>query len=364
MRQFILRNFTLIRTLVAIGIGLAGVMLVIVLISATPGISLESFLFGPFRSRRTMATILETASPIIFAGLAIAVSFRAQQFYIGAEGAMYITAAVGTAFAVSTSMPWFLHVPVILLVSALVGGLWGAIPGFLKARFNASEIVSALMLNFVAYYGGLYLINYHFRDLDAGYMVSLTLPESAWLAQFVEGTRIHWGIVLALLAAVAVYYLFFHTTTGYEIRMTGHNQRFARFGGVKTFKVIILVHVLTGVIAGVGGMTEVMGIHHRFNWQLSPGYGWDGVIVAIIGRNHPFLIVPASLFLAYLRVGGQQLKLMSDVPGEIVLVIQSVIILLITAQAFLGRWRSNLVIAGAEEEQQDAEQQSAEGVQQ
>ncbi len=350
MQRFILRNFTLIRTLVAIAIGIGIVVLVIILISASPGISLDAFLFGPFRSRRTMATILETASPIIFAGLAIAVSFRAQQFYIGAEGAMYITAAVGTAFAVSTSMPWFLHVPIILIFSAVVGGAWGAIPGFLKARFNASEIVSALMLNFVAYYGGLYLINYHFRDLDAGYMVSYTLPESAWLAQFIEGTRIHWGIVLAFVAAVAVWYLFYHTTTGYEIRMTGHNQRFARFGGVNTFKVIILVHVLTGLIAGVGGMTEVMGIHRRFNWQLSPGYGWDGVIVAIIGRNHPFLIVPASLFLAYLRVGGQQLKLMSDVPGEIVLVIQSVIILLITAQAFLGQWRRRLVIAQAEEE--------------
>ncbi|MFW5729718.1 MAG: ABC transporter permease subunit, partial [Spirochaetota bacterium] len=155
MQRFILRNFTLIRTLVAIAIGIAIVVMVVILISATPGISLDSFLFGPFRSRRTMATILETASPIIFAGLAIAVSFSAQQFYIGAEGAMYITAAVGTAFAVSTSMPWFLHAPLILVFSAVVGGVWGAIPGFLKARFNASEIVSALMLNFVAYYGGL-----------------------------------------------------------------------------------------------------------------------------------------------------------------------------------------------------------------
>ena len=95
-------------------------------------------------------------------------------------------------------------------------------------------------------------------------------------------------------------------------------------------------------------MTEIMGIHRRFNWQMSPGYGWDGVIVAIIGRNHPFLIVPASLFLAYLRVGGQQLKLMSDVPGEIVPVIQSIIILLITAHAFLEQWRRRLVVAGAE----------------
>ncbi|MCG8481177.1 MAG: hypothetical protein MI724_18930, partial [Spirochaetales bacterium] len=201
MQRFVLRNFTFIRTLVAVAVGIALCLLFVVLISSDRGTALESFFLGPFRSRRTVATILETASPIIFAGLAIAVAFRAKQFYIGAEGAMYLTAAVGTAFAVSTNMPAFLHVPAILIVSAAVGAVWGAVPGMLKARYNASEVVSSLMLNYVAYFGGLYLINHHFRDLNAGYMVSLTLPESARLARLVEGTRIHWGIVLSLLAA-------------------------------------------------------------------------------------------------------------------------------------------------------------------
>ena len=184
-------------------------------------------------------------------------------------------------------------------------------------------------------------------------MVSYTLPESAQLGQFIAGTRVHWGIVLGLVLALAVHYLFYHTTTGYEIRMTGYNRRFARFGGVRTSRVIILVHIVTGMIAGVGGMTEVMGIHRVFNWQTSPGFGWDGVVVAIIGRNRPLYVVLASIFLAYLRVGGRQLRLMSDVPGEIVAVIQAIIILLITAQAFLERVRQRAVLsqsAGGEQE--------------
>ena len=131
---------------------------------------------------------------------------------------------------------------------------------------------------------------------------------------------------------------------GYELRMTGHNQSFARFGGVNIAKNIIVSQALLGLLAGIGGMSEVMGIHQRFNWQDIPSYGWDGIVVAIIARNHPLLVVVASLFLAYLRTGGQVLNLLSDVPAEMVLVIQSIIILFVTAEAFLSRWRNRIVV--------------------
>jgi simple sugar transport system permease protein len=281
-------------------------------------------------------------------GLAIAVAFQARQFNVGAEGALYMGAAVGTAFAVSTGMPAFLHIPLTLLVAAGVGGLWGMLPGVLKAKWKASELVASLMLNYVGYYLGLYLINWHFRDKNAGYLVSLQLPKTAWLAQFVPNTRMHYGILLSLVFAALVYLYLYHTTSGYELRMTGANARFARFGGINVFKVVVLCQAILGLLAGVGGMEEVMGIHRRFNWQASPGYGWDGVVVAIIGRNHPLLIVAASFFLAYLRVGGQVLNLMSDVPAEMVTVIQSIIILLITAEAFLAQWRYRITVRQAE----------------
>lgn len=354
MDRFILRYFNVIRTLLAIGIALVLALLLIVIISSTPGFSLVSFLVGPVSSLRTFGTVLEFASPIIFCGLAIAISFKAQVFYIGAEGAFYIAAAVGTAFALSISFPWYIHVPLVLIVTGIAGALWGGISGYLKARFGASEIVSALMLNYVAYFLGLYLINYHFRNREAGYMVSYTLAESAQLRQFVPGTRIHTGIIIGLVIAALIYYFFFHTRTGYELRMTGHNEKFARFGGINTFKIVLIVPMLTGMVAGLGGITEVMGIHERFNWQNSPGYGWDGVIVAIIGKNHPAFIVLASLLLAYLRVGGQQLKLMSDVPAELVLLIRSLMILLVTAEGLLSQWRTRVKVREVAEEKEHA----------
>jgi ABC-type uncharacterized transport system permease subunit len=348
VEKFLLKYFTLIRVIIAIAIGIVISVFLIYLVSQEPGLSLKSFLLGPFLTRSRLAHVFESASPIIFCGLAIAVAFQAKQFNVGAEGSLYLGAVLATAFAVSTNMPAFIHIPLVLLVGGLAGAAWSFIPGILKARWNASELVSSLMLNYVAYFLGLYLINFHFRDKAAGYLVSYQLPESAWLAQFIPGTRIHYGIILAIVAAVLVYYFMYHTTTGYEIRTTGFNERFARFGGINVFKVIILCQLILGFLSGVGGTTEVMGIHRRFVWQNSPGYGWDGVIVAIIGRNHPLLIIPASFFLSYMRVGGRVLNLMSDVPAEMITVIQSIIILLITAEAFLSQWKYRITLRQAE----------------
>jgi simple sugar transport system permease protein len=348
VEKFVLKYFTLIRTLIAVLIGLVISVSLIYLVSKDPGFSLQSFLLGPFLSRSRFFNLIETASPIIFCGLAIAVSFQARQFNVGAEGSLYLGAAVGTAFAVSTRLPAFLHIPMVLLVAMGVGAIWGAIPGILKARWNASELVASLMLNYVAYFLGLYLINFHFRDKQAGYLVSYQLPKTAWLAQFIPDTRVHWGILLSFVCAVLVWMFLYHTTTGYEIRMTGFNERFARFGGINVVRIIVACQLILGLLAGLGGMAEVMGIHRRFLWQATPGWGWDGVVVAIIGRNHPLLIVAASFFLAYLRVGGQVLNLNSDVPSEMVTVIQWIMILLITAEAFLSRWRFRIMVRRAE----------------
>ncbi len=351
MEKFILKYFTLIRTLIAILVGVIISVVLIYIISDMPAYALKQFLLGPILSVSRFSNVIENASPMIFCGVAIAIAFQAKQFNIGAEGALFLSAAVGTAFAVSTGMPTVLHIILVLVVAGLTGAVWGWVPGVLKAKWGASELVSSLMMNYIAYFAGLYLINSHFRDKDAGFLVSLRLPETAWLPQFIPGTRMHLGILLSIVFALLGYYFLYHTTTGYEIRTTGNNDKFAKFGGINVVKVVILSQVISGMIAGIGGMTEVMGIHHRFNWQNSPGYGWDGVIVAIIGRNHPLLIIFAAFFLSYLRVGSQVLNLMADVPSELVAVIQAIIIILITAEAFLSKWKYKITMKQAELEE-------------
>lgn len=356
MEKWILKYFTLIRVMIALIIGVIVTILMIYMISEYPGESLKYFFTGPLASKGRLFNIFEMAAPMIFCGVAIAISFQADQFNLGAEGSFIIAAAVATAFAVSTNMPAFIHIPLVILVAGVTGAAWSLIPGILKAKWKASELVSSLMMNYVAFYFSLYLINSHFRDKDAGFLVSLRLPQTALFTQFLPGTRMHFGIILAVIVALAAYYFLYHTTSGYEFRQTGYNKNFARFGGINIIKVIILSQVLLGFIAGMGGISEVMGIHGRFLWQNQPGYGWDGIIVAIIGRSHPILIIFSSLLLAYLRVGGQVLNLLGDVPAELVNVIQSLIILLITAEAFLGQWKYRITRRLAEREEAGKEE--------
>lgn len=351
MEKWILKYFTLIRVMIALLIGVAVTILMIFIISEYPTDSLKYFFTGPLTSKGRLFNIFEMAAPMIFCGVAIALSFQANQFNLGAEGSFLISAAVATAFAVSTNMPLFIHIPLVLLVAAATGAAWSFIPGILKAKWNANELVSSLMMNYVAFYLSLYLINSHFRDKSAGFLVSLRLPDTALFHQILPGTRMHFGIILSVIVAILAYFFLYHTTSGYEFRQTGYNKNFAKFGGVNIIKIIILSQVLLGVVSGLGGISEVMGIHGRFLWQNQPGYGWDGIIVAIIGRSHPILIIFSSLLLAYLRVGGQVLNLMGDVPAELVNVIQSLIILLITAEAFLGRWKYRITRRQAEKEE-------------
>lgn len=342
MDKFLLKHFTLIRTLGVVLIGVAISVILILLISSNPGYSLQQFFLGPFASKGRLSNIFENAAPLIICGVAIAFAFQASQFNVGAEGTFFLSAAIGTAFAVSTSMPPILHIISTILVASITGAVWGGISGFLKAKWNASELVSSLMLNYVAYFIGLYLINHHFRDLKAGYLTSEKIATSARLPRLFLGTRFHLGIIIAVVIAFIAYIVIYKTKFGYELRMVGENDKFAKYAGINIFKIVLLSQVISGIIAGSGGVMEVMGIHHRFNWQSLPGYGWDGVIVAIMGRNHPLFIIIAAFFLSYLKVGGQVLNLMSDIPNEMVSVIQAIIILLITAEAFLGSWKAKL----------------------
>lgn len=348
MDKYILKYFNLIRTIIAILIGVFICFLIIFIISKDPQNGLRYFLIGPFSTIGRLGNVIEMASPIILCGLAIAIPFQAEQFNIGAEGALFISAAVTTGFGVSTSFPKIIHIPLMILVAGGVGAIWGFIPGILKAKWKASELVITLMMNYVALYLGLYIINFHFRDKKAGFLVSYQLPKSAWFDQFIKDTRIHYGVLLTVVFVILVYIFLYKTKLGYEIRMTGFNLNFAKYGGINTFKVIVLSQIISGFIAGIAGISEVMGIHRRFNWQTTPGYGWDGVVVAIIGRNHPVLIAFASLFIAYLRVSGQVLNLLTDIPSEIVTILESIIILLITAEAFLSQWKYRITVREAE----------------
>ncbi|WP_343250310.1 ABC transporter permease [Diplocloster hominis] len=339
--------FSSATTALAIIISLVIALVIILCVSEQPGQAVSALLLGPLRSTRLIGSIFTTAIPICFTGLAVCLMFQASMFNMCAEGSFFLGALAAAAFATKVPLPGILGLLGPMLAGAAVGALLCLVPAWLKAKLNASEMVASLMLNYIALYLGLYVLNTYLRDQSFGALASEKLPDQSKLDKIIPGTSIHSGIFLAVLFIVICYLLVYKTSLGHKIRTYGQNPRFTKYAGIKVGSVIVLSQVLGGAIAGIGGSVEVMGMYERFQWTSLPGYGWDGVILAILARNKPQYVPLAAIFLSYLRVGASTMASNTDVPKELITVIQAIMIMLITATALLKGMKQKMVIKEA-----------------
>ena len=190
---------------------------------------------------------------------------------------------------------------------------------------------------------GMYLLNNMMRDPSVASLVSYKYRTNAMLGTIIPGTRVHAGFLIALVCAFAVYVFMFKSKWGYEIRMVGNNGKFASYSGINVTKVIIIVHLAAGAIAGMGGIIECLGMHKRFEWTALPGYGFDGAMIAMLAGNHPIGVIGAAFFVSYLRIGADLVNRTSDIPTEMISILQSIIILLISAERFLYKYKQNWI---------------------
>jgi simple sugar transport system permease protein len=286
------------------------------------------------------------ATPLIFTGLAVLVGFRCGLFNIGAEGQLYIasfaTAWVGITFA--RLNPWLL-IPFCCLAAIFVGALWGAIPGVLKARFGSHEVINTIMLNFVAIALVSYFTQYHYKEPGDPILQTRPIGEGAHIAHlgkfipgFPERIPLNVAFILALLCCLLVYLFLWRTKWGYEIRATGSNPFAAEYGGISVRKQIVLAMAVSGALAGMVGIHEVLGNRHRYYDGFSDNYGFTGIAVALLGRNHPVGVILAALLFAALQHGGIYVDGFSQhVTKDIVQVLQGIIILFIAAEGFF-KW--------------------------
>jgi simple sugar transport system permease protein len=314
-----------------------------------PGAYLNAFQSGDPAAFRTAFTPLSetllSATPLIFTGLAVAVGFQCGLFNIGAEGQLFMGAALATlvGFAV-TGLPWFLHLPLVIVSGFIGGALWGFIPGFLKARTGAHEVIVTIMLNYTAFQ----LINFILRF--PGYQregrsdpISRITLESSWYPPFVEGLRANWGFVLALAAAAAVSWFLYRSTKGFEFRAVGLNASGARYAGMSIAASTILAMMLSGGLAGLAGMSQVLGVTHFMSSGLSPGFGFDGIAIALMARSRPRGVVLASLLFGALRAGSTPMQSTTGVPIDLVVIIQALVIMFVAAPALVrGIYRIKL----------------------
>lgn len=329
-------TFEILRTVLAALIASLTAILIICFTSSMPAEAIRVFLLSQFQSAYTFGRVLTETVPLIFTGIAVTVMVKCGQFNMYVEGAFYAGGLFGAVIAARFSLPPALLLPCALVIPAVLTGLAGYIPAKLKASLQVNEFVSSLMLNFITFWVCMYLFAYHFSDPDYSSLATWLIPEEGKLPFLSYENQISASILIALVLAVLVWLFIHRTKWGYAIRMTGENEEFARYSGIKTKSAIVYSQVIGSAIAGFGGAAFILGNFYRFNWSALPNYGFDGFIIAIIARKNPLAVPVVALFLGYLRAGAMEMSRLTDVPNEVVYIIQAIMIILIAAQTFLS----------------------------
>ena len=290
-----------------------------------------AMLRGAFGDTYGIGQTLTHATPIIFTALAFLFAFKSGLFNIGAEG-QFLVGALGAAIVGISfeRLPAVVHVPLALLVGAIAGGLWGFIPAFLKTRFGAHEVITTMMLSYVAFYMTAYMVNYPFKA--PGWVAqTVRIAPSAELPRILPPTQLSASIFVAGLLTLVTQYVLQKTAFGFEIRATGLNPDAAENAGIDVKRGMILALMVSGAIAGLGGSGEILGVHRRFIQGFSPGYGWDGLAVALVGGLHPYGVILAAVLFGALRSGGMVMTRVTGVPLDIVFLLQALVILFVAA---------------------------------
>lgn len=327
------------------------------LVGANPWQTYQAMLEGAFGTaeqwqRGQYFSLIETlvkATPLMLTGLSVAIAFRMRFWNIGAEGQLVMggVAAAAVALWFPVFFPFlpqnrWVYIPLLIIVSMLVGAIWALIPALLKAYLKVDEIITTLMFNYIAILFYQYLFNIAWKDPEG-----FGFPGTALFAEFARLPRItgrlHWGILFALVGAAIVWLIMNRTRWGYEIRLIGESQNAGRYAGVSLASTILLVMFLSGGLAGLAGMSEVAGISYRLQRGLAVGSGFTGIIVAWLARLNPLAVLLVAFLLAALLVGGEQIQITMGLPASVAPVLQGAILLFVLGGNVFIRYRLRIV---------------------
>ncbi len=306
------------------------------------------FYEATFGTWAAFSDTLVKATPLIFVGLACTVAFTMKLWNIGAEGQLYL-GAFGASLVVLVPLvppesPRIVVIGAMIVMGMLGGALWAFIPGFLKARYQVNEIITTLMLNYVAIlWNNFWIFN---KWSDAGFQMTPTFEKSAWLPRLADyarqysafsGITLHLGFVLALITTVIVWWILARSKWGYEIKLIGDNKEAARYAGINIARNIILVMMFSGALAGLAGMSEVSGVVHRLQERISPGYGFTGIIIAWLAKLNPFAVVLVSILFGALIVAGREIQ-----PSGLAQLLQGIILFMVISSEFFLRYNVSI----------------------
>jgi len=327
--------------------------IMIAFLGVNPLVAYHALLKGAFGSMNAIADTVVKATPLLFVGLGICIAFRAGVLNIGGEGQLVAGALSATIVCLNfPNLPGWILIIIALLVGLLSGAIWAGIAGFLKAYFNVNEILSTIMLNYIAAYGMNYLLRGPIMDplqIELGSFI----PQTARLTQAVDlprliPTRLHFGTIVAVVFAILVYIFLWRTTIGFRIRMIGQNIQASRASGINVPKYMVLAFVLSGALVGLGGAIEVLGVHHRlFTDGSVSGFtgsaGFNGIVAALFGQLHPIGTIPASLLLGALLTGANKMQRAVQIPSALIGALNGLIVLFVVGSEYLRRRQTRRV---------------------
>ena len=317
---------------------------------------LKFFFEATFGSWPVFSDTLVKATPLIMVGLACAVAFKMKMWNIGAEGQFYLGAFAASLVVLIPMVdlettPKFIVIGLMVIMGMIGGAVWGFFPGFLKARYNVNEIITTLMLNYIAIYWN----NFWIFDKwsDAGFQMTPTFERVAWLPRLSDlakeykvfsGITLHLGVVFGLIAAVVVWWILERSHWGYQIKLIGDNPKAARYAGINITKNLVFVMMLSGALAGLAGMSEISGVVHRLQERISPGYGFTGIIVAWLAKLNPFAVIIVSILFGALIVAGREIQ-----PSGLAYLLQGIILFMVISSDVLLRYKIRFIRTGQEE---------------
>jgi simple sugar transport system permease protein len=325
--------------------------IILKLIGGQPLVVGKFFFTATFGSWAVFSDTMVKATPLIMVGLACAVAFKMKLWNIGAEGQFYL-GAFGASLVVLVPLvppgsPKVVVIGAMIIMGMLGGAIWGFIPGYLKARFQVNEIITTLMLNFVAIlWNNFWIFN---TWSDAGFQMTPTFEKTAWLPRLADyardykifsGITLHLGVVFGLVAAVLVWWILERSRWGYEIKLIGDNPEAARYAGLNILRNVVLVMMLSGALAGLAGMSEIGGVVHRLQERISPGYGFTGIIVAWLAKLNPFAVILVAILFGALIVAGREIQ-----PSGLSSLLQGIILFMVISSDVLLRYKIRLVRA-------------------
>jgi simple sugar transport system permease protein len=311
-----------------------------ILFSGLDPLSAYGSLFrGAFWGIDNLSETVVKLCPLLLTGLAVAFPLKCRIFNIGAEGQLYMGALAATWLSLSFHLPHVLFIIVLAVGGFVGGGIWGAIPGWLKARWGVSEIINTIMMNYIAIFFVTYIIRSPLQETRKIFPQTDQIPVEAHLNLLVSGTRLHLGILIALVCAILVYIILWKTPLGFRIRTTGENPEAAWYAGINISRHTVFSMFIGGGLAGLAGMVEITGIHHRLLASFSPGYGYSAIAVALLGKSHPIGIILTALFFGGLNQGAGSMQRLAQVPVTVVYLLQGLVILFIMSGEYFVKPR-------------------------